>query len=509
MGAPILFVRLVLSRTKRGRPKRKGEKKEMKRKKGFTIVELVIVIAVIAVLAAVLIPTFSSLIQKANLSSDQVAVRNMNNALAMDEAENGKPDDVEEAKKILKEAGYNADSYVALKSNNLFYWDSSENKVIIYSQEEQKVTYPVELANKYADYTEGKTSMDWYILNDKTYERKTISDLGSDLSEAITNSTGYQTIVLTEDIELKLTSEEDAFPVNEDKAVSIDLNGHSLTLEGDFAYTVAEGTMRIMNGTISGKRTESYIGVIGIDSQASLTLENISCSLEKGSVLYPSGTASEVIIRNSTLKTEAGYGISTNANGHASWDVDILVENSTIYGLNAGILVNVPCNVNVSNSEIESRAVAVCIRGGNATFENCKIIEVADNSDTVQSFGSEFSLYTGSPFKNGWGTGNAVQWGGLIVGDWNSGYNYNANCTLINTSVTVNGTDGLPVVYLSQDGDSTTTLTFDNSCKFYSGTTESSYLLNSAMDSAKRPGGCALKAGTVIVNGNKVQQAEN
>ena len=37
----------------------------MKRnKKGFTIVELVIVIAVIAILAAVLIPTFSSLIRR-------------------------------------------------------------------------------------------------------------------------------------------------------------------------------------------------------------------------------------------------------------------------------------------------------------------------------------------------------------------------------------------------------------------------------------------------------------
>ena len=35
-------------------------------KKGFTIVELVIVIAIIAILAAVLIPTFVSLIQKAN-----------------------------------------------------------------------------------------------------------------------------------------------------------------------------------------------------------------------------------------------------------------------------------------------------------------------------------------------------------------------------------------------------------------------------------------------------------
>ena len=38
-------------------------------KKGFTIVELVIVIAVIAILAAVLIPTFSGIVEKANESA--------------------------------------------------------------------------------------------------------------------------------------------------------------------------------------------------------------------------------------------------------------------------------------------------------------------------------------------------------------------------------------------------------------------------------------------------------
>lgn len=38
-------------------------------KKGFTLVELVIVIAVIAILAAVLIPTFSNVINKANESA--------------------------------------------------------------------------------------------------------------------------------------------------------------------------------------------------------------------------------------------------------------------------------------------------------------------------------------------------------------------------------------------------------------------------------------------------------
>lgn len=44
-------------------------------RKGFTITELVIVIAVIAILAAVLIPTFSSIIKKANKSSDLQAAR--------------------------------------------------------------------------------------------------------------------------------------------------------------------------------------------------------------------------------------------------------------------------------------------------------------------------------------------------------------------------------------------------------------------------------------------------
>ena len=54
--------------------KQKGERAMKKRKRGFTIVELVIVIAVIAILAAVLIPTFTNLIKRANLSNDQSAI---------------------------------------------------------------------------------------------------------------------------------------------------------------------------------------------------------------------------------------------------------------------------------------------------------------------------------------------------------------------------------------------------------------------------------------------------
>ena len=46
-------------------------------KKGFTIVELVIVIAVIAILAAVLIPTFSNVVNKAKDSANLQGARNL------------------------------------------------------------------------------------------------------------------------------------------------------------------------------------------------------------------------------------------------------------------------------------------------------------------------------------------------------------------------------------------------------------------------------------------------
>ena len=98
------------------------------KKKGFTIVELVIVIAVVAILAAVLIPTFSNLVKKANLSADQVAVKNMNTALAVE----SKPEDIESAVKLLDEAGYNAfEALIPVSKGYTFYWMVSNNTIVL------------------------------------------------------------------------------------------------------------------------------------------------------------------------------------------------------------------------------------------------------------------------------------------------------------------------------------------------------------------------------------------
>ena len=67
-------------------------------KRSFTIMELVIVIAVIAVLAAVLIPTFANLTERANESADLQTVENLNTILRADETIDGeKPATMQEA----------------------------------------------------------------------------------------------------------------------------------------------------------------------------------------------------------------------------------------------------------------------------------------------------------------------------------------------------------------------------------------------------------------------------
>lgn len=133
-------------------------------KRGFTIVELVIVIAVIAILAAVLIPTFSSLISKANLSADMQAVREMNIALAADEAVNGKPTTIEGAMKVIADAGYDVDSWNPISKGYQVYWYKIDNRCILYSAEKAAVEFPKEYSGK-SFATDSEFASNVYLYN--------------------------------------------------------------------------------------------------------------------------------------------------------------------------------------------------------------------------------------------------------------------------------------------------------------------------------------------------------
>lgn len=170
-----------------------------KSKKGFTIVELVIVIAIIAILAAVLIPTFSSLLKKANQSADQQAVHQMNVALAAEEAF-GAPGDIAAALAVLEKAGLNGENYQPLTADTSFYWNKKLNRVVIADGENQ-VIYPEEYAGQFKGVTveetkdgdcawfslvrpAGKYSVTYTVDNSKYvvrfYEDRTDNGSGSD-----------------------------------------------------------------------------------------------------------------------------------------------------------------------------------------------------------------------------------------------------------------------------------------------------------------------------------------
>ncbi len=111
------------------------------KKKGFTIVELVIVIAVIAILAAVLIPTFADLIEKANVSSDTVLVKNLNTALQTQSALNGEPQSIDDVLDYIGENGYNVDKLTPTSTNNHIVFDAENNRFALIEKETLSPVY--------------------------------------------------------------------------------------------------------------------------------------------------------------------------------------------------------------------------------------------------------------------------------------------------------------------------------------------------------------------------------
>lgn len=161
-----------------------------KNKKGFTIVELIIVIAVIGILTAVMVPTIVHLVNKANKASDEALVSNLNKAIQLRRAEPGvkAPATMHETVVGLEEYGYKLDALVAKSDQDLLY-DLKADKFLLAGDavEEKKADY----WKIQKDAEEQK----YNIYASKGFEFKTKTDLtvGFDAGNEAISSVSFKT----------------------------------------------------------------------------------------------------------------------------------------------------------------------------------------------------------------------------------------------------------------------------------------------------------------------------
>lgn len=138
-------------------------------KRGFTIVELVVVIAVIALLAAVMIPIFVNVSKDAKLNADSSLVKNLNTSLALDEATNGQAQTMQAALDAVKEYGYSVDKLTPT-SNGDIVWDQTIGRFSLISEGEvvfgDSVTLGVNLWKLTDSQTEAESGEYSYYLKD-------------------------------------------------------------------------------------------------------------------------------------------------------------------------------------------------------------------------------------------------------------------------------------------------------------------------------------------------------
>ena len=320
-------------------------------KKGFTIVELVIVIAVIAILAAVLIPTFSSIIKKAQQSSDIQAVQQMNTALAIDGAVT--PTSIAGFYDALEEVGFTAKDYKPLYSDRCFYWVKSLNTVIYYDIATNKIIYPEGVS----------VTTGWYALDGSFDTREaTITELpnatNNTYSFTVTNAADFVKVAeITSANESTLTNNKIVIELTCD----IDLQGADVNFATNNSVNVEiksnnDNTPRTISGLyVSDKHTHE-----GYDSTGNL-------SNNYGHSLF--NTVGTLTVKNITIKDSVigGYGASQSGffagrvTGEASF-TNVTIENCVVKGeKKVGVLVGFFTNgasVKFNNVKIKNCSVS-------------------------------------------------------------------------------------------------------------------------------------------------------
>ena len=361
-------------------------------KKGFTIVELVIVIAVIAILAAVLIPTFSNLIKKANESADQQVIRNMNTILAT-YIESDK--EISDVMAYLRSNGYSYEKMVANTKGYNYCYAKSTNQMYLVN-DKNEVVYPknanVSLSDLWAAYKDHATSIIPGINNyfaikaiNSQDEFNTAFAKGTfvlDLNDNVCTVTGKANVTVLNGF----VTQGDTF-ADSSAAVAVKASDKTNTIK---AYDENEKLTKITYTNV--------LDPVGVSSQVptyadGLTIEYVNCVFTKEPGFYQNGLSVNLVFTNCTfvnygtfaIRLQPGEG-DTNSKTPATVEVNGCDFVNTTRGILVGGWENITVNVTNCNFALATGSTANnCLQITNYSEETLKTLKINFTNNTVAS----------------------------------------------------------------------------------------------------------------------------
>lgn len=334
-------------------------------RRAFTITELVIVIAVIAILAAVLIPTFTSLVNRANESADIQTVKNLNTILSSNEAMGDRADTIDEALQQALDGGYKVENLTPTGDGYDIVWDATNNRFALVDGENKKV---------YGD-----------ALTPETISGQEYWKITDDYNKTSDNNFSWY---LTEDAQLPIDSASGSLEVNSSMDLSAFPELESVTIPdnatGTINLTTNSEDVKVYLGTstTANSATVNLYGTVGtVGTYDSNNAINTSFGDFGNDSLHVYGHVEKILMKSGRLVAHEGSSIN---------QIGILAEHSDNFSDYFNIYL--PTNISiekVSGSTISSLFLAYTnlsfdLSDKNGTLES--LITDKNNADGTETF---------------------------------------------------------------------------------------------------------------------------